>query len=89
MHSVPERIEAVGIEPTNDFSWAVGAAVREEWRRRHGGELPAKGLRRKTHGEGSHCFAVYPDEFVPVMDEIIRSAARARDAEQRRQGRLF
>jgi hypothetical protein len=34
-------------------------------------ELPDKELRGKTKGPGSHCFAVYPESFVPTIDAII------------------
>jgi hypothetical protein len=46
---------------------------------------PPKALRPKTSGSGSHCFAVYPPEMVPLIERIIgeHKAAAAR------QGSLF
>ncbi len=49
----------MGIEINPELTWAVGAIVRDEYIAEYG-ESPIKDLRKKTHGAGSHCFAVYP-----------------------------
>jgi hypothetical protein len=47
--------------------------------------LPVKDLRTKTCGVGVHCFALYPTDWWPVIEEAIRSVGGERD----RQGDLF
>ena len=68
--TIIDVMRARNVEPTSELTWAVGAEVRDEWERRHGA-LPDKDLRRKTNGGGTHCFAVYPVTFWPVIEGII------------------
>jgi hypothetical protein len=84
MPTVIDRIRALGFEATKRQRWEIGARVRDKWVEEHG-ELPEKQLRTKTSGEGSHCLAVYPNDFVPKIDEVIRREELADES----QGRLF
>lgn len=72
------------IEPTKALTWPVGDRVRYIWEKKYLAP-PDKDLRTKTCGEGSHCFAVYPEH----MREIIRRVIRRQVSEQQRQGELF
>jgi hypothetical protein len=84
MITVIDVIRELNIEPTKELSWSVGNAVRDLYERRHG-ELPQKALRQKTNEEGSHCFAIYPEE----MKEEIMNIILEHDFETKRQGDLF
>jgi hypothetical protein len=86
--TVPSRIKVLGIDATNEFSWIVGAAVRDRYEAIVG-EKPMKALRRKTYGVGSHCFAVYPPEFQAEADLIILGLSKSMQQERDRQGNLF
>ena len=69
--TVIQRLRELKFDATKRQRWEIGAQVRERWRDLHEGELPEKELRRKTCGEGSHCFAVYPKWFLKEIDSII------------------
>jgi hypothetical protein len=77
--TVIDVIRSMGVEATSELTWSVGAQVREMWRAEHG-ELPEKGLRPKTGGPGSHCFAVYPahwrERIVAVVQQHVHFAER-------------
>jgi len=61
-----------GIEPTPNLTWPVGAAIRERYESAFGC-LPPKELRTKTSGAGSHCFAIYPDDWEDlILDELLK-----------------
>ena len=71
MTTIRDRIIFLGLEyPGKHLAWALGNLVRDAYCKRYG-ELPQKGLRDKTNAHGSHCFALYPDEFLPDVDAII------------------
>lgn len=70
MITVVDVFKSLGLEPTPEQTWAVGAAVRALYEERFG-HLPHKELRRKTSGSGSHCFAVYPEEMRPQIQDCI------------------
>jgi hypothetical protein len=78
--TVPEVFRAMGLEPTPDLTWAVGAAVRDRYQERFG-HLPEKKLRAKTSGTGSHCFAVYPADWREVIEECIKRVNAAKSAQ--------
>lgn len=59
------------LETDPHFTWAVGRDVRKAWGDRHGCAPPYR-LLTKTSGGGSHCFAVYPATFEPVIREIVK-----------------
>lgn len=83
MITVIDVIRAMGIEPTPELCWSVGDKVRDLYEREVG-HLPVKVLRQKTYDKGSHCFAAYPEEWRPRVQEIIRSM----QTETSRQGEL-
>tara|TARA_R110002110_G_scaffold415525_1_gene650392 strand:+ start:744 stop:1028 length:285 start_codon:yes stop_codon:yes gene_type:complete len=69
-----DRITFLGhAYPTKSMAWSMGSIIRDAWVDEYG-ELPEKRLVAKTSGAGSHCFATYPAEFWPVMDNIINTA---------------
>ena len=71
MNTIRDRIAFLGLDyPSKHLAWAIGNLVRDAYWKRYG-TLPDKGLRDKTSGQGSHCFALYPDEFLPVVDAIL------------------
>jgi hypothetical protein len=72
------------IEPVPELTWAVGARVREIYEMRYG-MLPAKDLRTKTGGGGSHCFAIYPENMRATIVKILHEF----NTERQRQGELF
>ncbi len=74
--TVIDRLRALGLEAGKRTRWELGAAVRQAWLHEHG-ELPVKELRTKSSGAGSHCFALYPPEFIPTIDRIVRAAGLA------------
>ena len=88
MRSVIVRVRALGYEPEKRLDWAVGAAAREEYASATE-DLPVKELRVKTSGKGSHCMAVYPDWFIPRLDEIVREIAVSIESVDAAQGNLF
>jgi len=88
MLSVIDRVRALGYEPEKRFDWAVGSAAREEYAAATE-DLPVKELRIKTSGKGSHCMAVYPDWFIPRLDEIVREVAGSIESAEAAQGELF
>ena len=70
--TVIEVARAMGLELSNDQAWSVGAAVRQRYQDAHG-TLPPKALRPKTRGHGTHCFAVYPPSWRPVIQAAIEA----------------
>jgi hypothetical protein len=62
----------IGVEPNPELTWAVGAAVRNRYIEKTG-ESPLKQLRPKTDGQGSHCFAIYPNDWHSDIADIIRA----------------
>jgi hypothetical protein len=74
----------MGVELPKEIAWEVGTAVANAYRTQHQRQ-PPKDLRKKTSGAGSHCFAVYPRSFVPLIVDAITRAG----AEKDRQSSLF
>lgn len=77
MITVIDVFRDMGLEPTKDQSWSVGAVIREQWLAEKG-ELPTKRLRRKTAGTGSHCIAVYPLSWKSRIQQAIKAAGAAK-----------
>jgi hypothetical protein len=74
--SMRDRITHLGMDyPDKRMAWSLGSLIRETWIKEHG-DLPRKQLDTKTCGTGSHCFAIYPEEFWPRIDAIIKLALR-------------
>ena len=85
MITVVDVIRGMGLEPTPDLTWSVGAQVRAMWEAENG-ELPEKRLRPKTYGNGgTHCLAVYPRSWWTRIADVVR----AHQAEAARQMELF
>ena len=82
--TVIDVMRALGVEPEPRVSWAVGAAVANRYFAEVG-DLPIKALRPKTGGGGSHCFALYPVSWRPIIEDAVRSA----QVEAARQGDIF
>lgn len=78
--TVIDRFRVLNKSPLKRMTWAVGNVVRERWRRLTG-QLPQKQLREKTNQGGSHCFAIYPDTFACVIDDVIESMHAQDDAQ--------
>ena len=63
----------IGInKPEKHISWSVGRKVRKAFQEERG-KIPPKQLNEKTDGSGSHCFAMYPEDFKYRIEEIIKS----------------
>tara|TARA_Y100001963_G_scaffold85904_1_gene118844 strand:- start:16 stop:279 length:264 start_codon:yes stop_codon:yes gene_type:complete len=82
--TVTDRIKELGVQAGRKFSWEIGAEVRNLWSDETG-SLPPKSLRKKSRGGGTHCFAIYPPEWISVIDRVILRKAAADE----RQKRLF
>lgn len=82
--TVIDVARSMGLELSKEIAWEVGTAVANAYRSVYGSQ-PMKVLRRKTNGGGTHCFAIYPPSFVPLIQEAISRAG----AEKDRQASLF
>jgi hypothetical protein len=72
--SMRDRITHLDMDyPDKHVAWSLGSLIRETWLKERG-DLPRKQLDTKTCGAGSHCFAIYPEDFWPRMDAIIKSS---------------
>jgi hypothetical protein len=79
--TIVDVMNEYGIAPERDLTVPVGTLVRERWKTEHGGALPPKELRKKTNGKGgSHCLAVYPENWKRNILEAIQIVTR-RDVE--------
>ena len=76
--TVPAMIAELNLKYSKRLAWAAGNLCRHRWEELTG-EQPAKELRKKTLGGGSHCFAVYPESFRPEMKRLIESLQAADD----------
>lgn len=61
------------IAPSPALSWSVGSRIATKWSDVNG-EQPEKGLRPKTNGGGTHCFALYPESWRKIIESEIRQA---------------
>lgn len=77
MITVLDVARDLGLQPSVQEAWEIGAAVRDAYEQAVG-QLPVKALRQKTSGAGSHCFAVYPEEFRPMIEATVRRLATDR-----------
>tara|TARA_R110000751_G_scaffold291900_1_gene399104 strand:- start:438 stop:692 length:255 start_codon:yes stop_codon:yes gene_type:complete len=84
MPTIIDRFRALRVEPKKHVTWSVGDAVAHKYVAEFGYQ-PPKVLRPKTNSKGSHCFALYPATWIPVIDRIIL----AHKVETQRQGELF
>jgi|TARA_R110000764_G_scaffold35122_2_gene78419 hypothetical protein len=84
MITIIDRFRALRVEPNKHVTWSVGDAVANKYVDVYGHQ-PPKVLRPKTNARGSHCFALYPPKWIPIIDRIIL----AHGVEAQRQGELF
>ena len=80
--TIIDRIVACGVETSKHERWSLGEAVRQRYEEIFG-QPPIKGLRPKTSGSGSHCFALYPHHFAGEIDRIIQSFELERSRQSR------
>ncbi len=81
MVTVIEVAKSMGLELPNELAWQVGTSVASAYRKIYG-QQPMKDLRPKTGGGGSHCFAIYPPTFVPVIQDAISRAGAEREKQE-------
>lgn len=77
MITVIDVARSMGVELSREDAWRIGAAIRDRYKAQND-RLPPKELRPKTSGIGSHCFAVYPESYRPLIERAIRSAGAVR-----------
>lgn len=77
MITVIDVARSMGVELDKSAAWSVGAAVRSLYETEYG-RSPAKELRTKTNGGGSHCFAVYPQSYRSTIERAIRATGAAK-----------
>ena len=82
MVTVIEVAESMGVELPKKAAWEVGSAVAAAYRSVYGTQ-PIKDLRPKSNGGGSHCFAIYPAPFVPIIQEAIERAGAEKDRQSK------
>lgn len=61
----------MGLEPNKNVMWSVGDVMQKKYADQFGRQ-PTKDNRPKTNGGGSHCFALYPDDWYDVIATEIR-----------------
>lgn len=71
---VRDRINFLRYPHTKDLAWAVGKACEKAWKHASGFQ-PQKRNATKSAGHGSHQFAHYPPQFVPVIDAFVHQCA--------------
>ncbi|HEX8835447.1 MAG TPA: hypothetical protein VF748_00795 [Candidatus Acidoferrum sp.] len=74
MITVIDVFRDLQLEPIPEQTWAAGNRVRDRYLELYG-VLPTKELRTKTYDGGTHCFAVYPLSFRPVIERIVNDIA--------------
>ena len=74
MRSVVEIIRSMGLEPEPQLCWSVGEIISKRFKDRHG-TFPPTDLRKKTYGKGSHQHRVYPPEFWPEIEVLVKEHA--------------
>lgn len=84
MITVMQVFSALGITPSPAVSWSVGTRMANAHAAEFG-EQPPKDNRPKTSGSGSHCFALYPVDWQPRIEKVIRETVQ----QERDQGDLF
>ena len=82
--TVPQVFRVMGIVPSNEEAWSVGARIATMYAEIYG-EQPPKDNRPKTSGGGTHCFALYPPDWELRIREVIHDVVGF----NRAQGSLF
>lgn len=62
MITVPQVCRDMGLETDKNVMWSVGDIMQKRYADKFGHQ-PNKDNRPKTNGRGSHCFALYPEEW--------------------------
>lgn len=70
--TVPQVARLMGVVLDNRTAWAVGSEMAHHYQQEFG-ENPPKDNRPKTHGGGSHCFALYPAKWEKKIRDVIES----------------
>lgn len=83
MISVLDVCRAMKVEPTDKLMWSAGLMTRNKWAADK--REVEYDLRTKKCGVGVHLFAVYPEWFRPVIEEVIRE----HEVEESRQMDMF
>lgn len=81
MVTIIDVARSMGVEMSKEVSWEVGTACANKYREIYGTQ-PMKDLRTKTSGGGTHCFAIYPQTFVPIIKAAIEAAGAERDRQE-------
>jgi hypothetical protein len=71
--SVADVCAQMGVSPTVNQSWTIGAKVAMSWRRANDERAPKKELRPKRGGGGTQCHATYPANWRKRIEKIVRS----------------
>ena len=69
--TVPQVFDLLNAVKTNEKTWAVGTRMQHIYAMEFGCQ-PPKDNRPKTSGSGSHCFALYPASYLPIIEAEIR-----------------
>ena len=77
LHDVARRL---GVVLSNEQAWSIGNHVANRWEAIMNAR-PVKDNRVKKIGFGSHCFAIYPPTWAPVLEQAIK-AVQAEPARQ-------
>lgn len=70
--TVPQVARLMGASLDNKTAWSVGSEMACTYFKEFG-EQPPKDNRPKTHGAGSHCFALYPTSWENKIRQVISS----------------
>jgi hypothetical protein len=81
MRTIIDTAREMDLELSDRAAWEIGAAARDLYEATYGSP-PPKALRPKTNGGGSHCFAIYPDEFQPHIRRLIYAVCTRRAAQR-------
>ena len=75
--SVHDAARKMGLELDDETAWSLGALIASAWQWQTG-TAPLKDLRSKKSGSGTHCFALYPPEWLPRLQEIVLAVSNTR-----------
>lgn len=68
--TIPQVARNMGVLLDKKTSWKIGSSIAAKYHAAFG-KQPIKGLRPKTNGLGSHCFALYPPNWQSVIENEI------------------
>lgn len=79
--TVPQVAKAIGVVMDRRTAWSVGSEMATRYQTEFG-EQPPKDNRPKTNGHGSHCFALYPQTWEPIIRAAIEKHIEEADKQQ-------